>query len=547
MKQVIRTPDFPVVQTAKGRLHGYYEDGVYQFKGIRYGRAERFMLPQEVEPWEGVKDAKSYGYICPMMSDGRQIQGAMTHNPSDEQNPMAAPFNSFEMPHVFWPASEDCLFLNVWTKHLPGIVPPSKTEGIPEQEKSPLRPVMVWLHGGGYGAGSAVEIPAYDGHNLASYGDVVIVNLNHRLNCLGFLDLSSCGEAFKYSGIAGMADIVLALRWVRENIAFFGGDPDNVTVAGQSGGGGKAMTLLQMPPADGLFRRIIGQSSAPGGLGRPVGKTVEEEKRRWQRLGERTAAILGLTEETMETIRTIPYEQLSDAAEAAGKELGYAEGMMLFEPSSVEGWYAGRYDVFGFRPEAKEIQVMAGTVLGEFNFMHYMGYKEDYSREAREKILYKHFGKDTEEALSEFAKVYPGLDPLYALSVDPIFRRMTTDYLDARAQYTDAPCYNYQMSFIIPYLGGSAPWHCACIPYVFRNVEMEGPQCTAPFAAKLTDEVSAAWLSFMQDGTPRIPGYDWRPYTAEDKARMMFEETSRVDNVDDTKLIRLAAMHAFEE
>ena len=546
MKQVIRTPDFPVVQTDKGLLHGYYEDGVYHFKGIRYGRAERFMLPRETEEWEGVKDAKAYGYVCPLMPEARLAQTATRHDPDNENNPMAAPFCHFEMSHVYWPMDEDCLFLNVWTKHLPGRIEPACDEGLPEEDEGkPLRPVMVWLHGGGYGAGSANEIPAQDGRNLAAFGDVVIVNLNHRLNCLGFLDLSSCGDKYRYSGIAGMADIVLALSWVRKNIAAFGGDPENVTVAGQSGGGGKAMTLLQMPPADGLYRRIISQSGAPGGLGRPVGKSVEEEKRRWQRLGEKTAAILGLTEETMGEICTMPYEKLSAAAEEAGKELGYAEGMMLFEPSPTEGWYVGRYDVFGFREETKDVPAMAGTVLGEFNFMHYLGNKKAFSESKRQKILEDAFGKDTEEVKAEFSRIYPGMDPLYALSVDWLFRPMTTSWLDKRVQFTDAPCYNYIMSFIMPYLGGVAPWHCSCIPYVFRNVEMEAAHCTAPFAEKLMDEVSAAWLSFMEDGVPVIPGLAWRPYKADDKARMMLAEESHVDDTDDTRLIRLSLKHAF--
>lgn len=134
---------------------------------------------------------------------------------------------------------------------------------------------MVWLHGGGFSCGSSIEIPAYNGHNLCDHGDVVIVNLNHRLNCLGFLDLSSFGENYKYSGCAGMADIVLALQWVKENIEVFGGDSDNVTVVRQSGGGGKAAILMQMPLADGLYHKVISQS---GALRDRSGTSITEEK-----------------------------------------------------------------------------------------------------------------------------------------------------------------------------------------------------------------------------------------------------------------------------
>ena len=544
MKKVVRTTDFPIVQTNKGKLHGFLENDVYHFHGIRYGRARRFDLPAEVEPWDGVRNAKAFGYICPLLRDGRSPVTDTRHDPGLEFNPMADPFANFEMKHVYWPSDEDCLFLNVWTKHLPGMAA-NKTKEPDEEERAARKPVLFWLHGGGFGAGSAIEIPSYDGHNLAAYGDVVVVSLNHRLNCIGFLDLSDFGEAFCYSGIGGMADIVLALRWVHDNIAAFGGDPDNVTVAGQSGGGGKAIALLQMPSADGLYRRIISQSGAPGGLMRKVGPTVQDEKDRWRALGRKTAEVLGLTRETIETIRDIPYEKLADAAEEAGRLLGYPAGMMLFEPSPVPGFYEGRYEAAGFRKETKEIAVMAGTVLGEFNFMHYLGDKTAMGPEERRKLLEEQFGNDTDTVLAAFASVYPELDPLYALSVDAIFRPMTLRFLNGRASFTDAPCYNYLMSFIIPYLGGVTPWHCSCIPYMFRNVDMEPAQCTGSglYAERLMDQVSDAWLSFMKTGDPSTPALKWEPYTERNKARMKFAETSGMTDADDCLLISLVQKH----
>ncbi|MBQ6368792.1 MAG: carboxylesterase/lipase family protein, partial [Parasporobacterium sp.] len=361
MKKVVRTPDFPIVETKLGKLHGFLQDDVYHFHGIRYGTAERFELPVMEKPWEGVRDAKSYGYICPLLPEDRQAQTALVHDPSDRNNPFAHPFCSFEMPHVYWPMDEQCLYLNVWTKHL---------------DQGAKKPVMVWLHGGGFGSGSAIELPSYDGTNFTDYGDVVFVSLNHRLNCIGFLDLSSFGESFRYSGIAGMADIVLALQWVHENIEAFGGDPDNVTVAGQSGGGGKAAMLLQMPAADGLYHKVISQS---GALKRSRTKSVEEEKIYWQELGSKTAQILGLDETSIDRIRKIPYEELSAAASQAGRELGREGGMMLLNPSPVDDYYIGSFELAGFREETADIPVIAGTVLGEFNFMHYLGDKNRYS------------------------------------------------------------------------------------------------------------------------------------------------------------------------
>lgn len=544
MKRTVRTPDFPVVQTRKGKLHGFLEGDVYHFRGIRYGRAKRFELPEETEAWEGVKDAKAYGYVCPLLKDGRTTLTSTKHDPGLEFNPMAEPFAGFEMQHVYWPMDEDCLFLNVWTKHLPGAVENSTSDAAKE-DCGVKRPVMLWLHGGGYCAGSAIEIPSYDGCNLADYGDVVVVSVNHRLNCVGFLDLSAFGDAYRYSGIAGMADIVLALRWIRDNIAAFGGDPENVTVAGQSGGGGKGLALLQMPPADGLYKRVISQSGAVGGLGRKAG-TLEEEKARWQALGLKTAEILGLTKETIDKIREIPYEQLADAAEEAGRILNYAPGMMLFEPSPVPGFYEGRYDSVGFRNETKDVAVLAGNVLGEFQFMHYLGDKSAYTDAEKHALLEKQYGAGTDEVLAEFRRVYPDMDILYALSIDTIFRPVTTAWLNARNEFTDAPCYNYIMSFIMPYLGGITPWHCSCLPYSFRNVEKEPAHCTGcgTYAERVQDEVSNAWLAFMKSGNPSTPSLEWEPHTASGKCRMLFAEESRMTDTDDSEMIRLMQKHS---
>ncbi|MCI2049584.1 MAG: carboxylesterase family protein [Lachnospiraceae bacterium] len=518
MKKVIRTPDFPIVTTKQGKLHGFQEDDVYQFRGIRYGTAERFELPRAEEPWEGVRDAKAYGYVCPLMPE----------EPHAEDDPMSLPQASFEMPHVFWPESENCLYLNVWTKHL---------------DPAAKRPVMLWLHGGGYAAGSSIEIPAYDGHNLADHGDVVIVSLNHRLNCIGFLDLSSFGEDYRYSGCLGMADIVLALQWIRDNIASFGGDPGNVTVAGQSGGGGKAAALLQMPPADGLYHGIIIQS---GAFRSRSSMTAESEKRRWQALGEKTVEILELSDADIDEIRHIPYERLARAAQQAGKELGYPAGLMLFEPSPTENFYTGLSNVVGFREETRQIPVIAGTVLGEFSFSHDLGDKSRYSEEEKRKILEKTFGEDTERIVGLFHKVYPGMDILYALSVDTLFRPGTVRFLCQRAAFTYAPCYNYMMSFIMPYMGGTAPWHCSCIPYVFRNVEMEPAHCTGhAYAASLQDCVSDAWTAFMEKKDPSTPGLPWQKFTTEDHARMIFAENCGISHVDDSELLELTGRHAF--
>ena len=223
MKEFVMSKDSPIVSTPKGKLRGFRFDGVDHFYGIRYAKAKRFQMPEPVPAWEGVKDAGSYGMNCPVLSE-----------------PM--PTGEVLIPHRFWPSSEHCQYLNLWTKSC---------------EPSAKRPVLFWIHGGGYASGSGMEQICYDGFNLAKDDDVVVVTVNHRLNAFGYLDLSAFGEKYWNSVNVGMADLVEALRWVKENIACFGGDPENVTIFGQSGGGGKITVLGQIPEAEDLFQKMI--------------------------------------------------------------------------------------------------------------------------------------------------------------------------------------------------------------------------------------------------------------------------------------------------
>ena len=217
--------------------------------GIPYAKARRFHAPEPVEPWEGTFQATSFGYVCPLLE-------------------LPKPEGELLVPHRYWVMNEDCLNLNIWTPGLDG----------------KRRPVMVWLHGGGFFAGSAIEHIAYEGENMCRFGQVVVVSVNHRLNVLGYCDLSDFGEEYANSGNAGTDDLVAALRWLRDNIERFGGDPDNVTVFGQSGGGAKVTTLLQTPAADGLFAKGIIMSGVIGpvlgdavGSGKRLGEMLMEE------------------------------------------------------------------------------------------------------------------------------------------------------------------------------------------------------------------------------------------------------------------------------
>lgn len=247
-------------------------NGTYTFHGIKYADAKRFQMPVEVEPWEGVKDALSYGYVCPLL-------------------PQEVPLGEVMVPHRYWPKDENCQYLNVWTQT---IRPDAK------------RPVMVWLHGGGFAAGSSIEQFAYDGENMSKYGDVVVVTLNHRLNILGYMDLSSFGEKYANSANAGSVDMVAALRWVHDNVANFGGDPENVTLFGQSGGGMKVWSLMQTPSAEGLFHKGIIQSGLIDGF-------LNSPETDGTHIVNPMLKELGFAEGEVEKLETVPYDLMASA------------------------------------------------------------------------------------------------------------------------------------------------------------------------------------------------------------------------------------------
>ncbi len=227
--------DIAVVETQSGKVRGYISEGIYTYKGIPYAEAKRFEAVQAVKAWEGVRSSTTWGPVAPLMTPTVAPTAAV----QDEME--------FFFDHDWGYPGEDCLVLNIWT---------------PEINDDKKRPVLFWIHGGGYWSGSSQELPAYHGENLARKGDVVVISVNHRLNILGFLDLSEYGEQFKYSANNSILDLRVALEWVRNNIEQFGGDPNNVMIFGQSGGGAKVNNLLSMPSAQGLFHKAVNQSGA---------------------------------------------------------------------------------------------------------------------------------------------------------------------------------------------------------------------------------------------------------------------------------------------
>ena len=327
-------------ETRSGKVAGYRAHGIFAFKGIPYGDttagANRFLPPRPPKAWAGVRSSRSYGTVAP--------QDKGTGRLNDEEAFLFQWNDSVE--------GEDCLRVNVWT---PGIADKAK------------RPVMVWLHGGGFAAGSGNDLPAFDGHNLAKRGDVVVVTLNHRLNLLGFMDLSNHGSAYAQSGNVGMLDIVAALAWVRDNIAAFGGDPGRVTIFGQSGGGAKVSTLMGMPAAKGLFHRAIVESGS---------FRLSNTQERSRRLADLTLRELGVSGTDLERLQTMPYADLVRASDAVMKRENKPMGPVFDMRRMASNLGFGPVldgDVLpgsAFGPDAPgitaDVPMIIGTTLNEF-------------------------------------------------------------------------------------------------------------------------------------------------------------------------------------
>ena len=453
---VIVNSDDALVKTAAGTVCGYIEDGIYTFKGIDYAQARRFEAPQDPEPWEGVQTALYYGNQC-------------------HQAPRFTWNDDAEAFLYQWDdgvQSDNCLNLNVWTK------------GINDGKK---RPVMVWLHGGGYAMGASSELPFYDGTNLAKK-DVVLVSINHRLNFLGYLDLSDFGEKYKYSGVAGVMDMVKALEWVHQNIEGFGGDPDNVTVFGQSGGGGKVNILLGTPSAQGLFHRGIIESGSMTSLMDPA---------KARAMGRKVVEKLGLDAKTIDRIQEIPYAELLDAA---------TEAVIEENPENIfYRWYgAGMWcspvldgEVIPYPlTDERVASISKGlpTIIG-CNFSENNMLKGVY---ANADMRYK-MG-DTKQYLYIFAKPSPHMDGTFATN------------------------------------------HCTEMPFVFNNIWLGRFMVGADKSAyKLADFMSDVWVSFAKDGVPDVKRFHWEEYDPETKPMVVFNDETVTVHAGDAFFEEMAA------
>ena len=503
---ILASSSVAVAQTANGKVAGYIQDGVTIFKGIPYAKANRFEAPVQADSWEGIRSCRQYGPVSP--------QGARAGWANDE---IAFAFNWNDGVQ-----GEDCLRLNVWTPAL----------------DSRKRPVMVWLHGGGYSAGSGQELPSYDGTSLAFAEDVVVVSINHRLNVLGFLDLSAYGEKYAKSANAGLLDIVASLKWVRDNIAAFGGDPSNVTIFGQSGGGGKVTTLLATPCAKGLFHKAIVQSGS-------MLRTMESKYSR--KIGIATVRNLGLDASSIDKISEVPYGELLAAGEKAIAQVK-AEADRDGVASFIFGWAP---TVDGsvlpsqpFDPQAPaisaEIPMIIGTTRHEFSMTTYVPALRNAGREEVIGILKGRYGEGTERFLELFAKAYPGSKPADMLDADFVFRPGAIEQALRKSLQGAAPVYMYMFNWESPVLDGILrSTHCMEIPFVFNNADRHASMTGGGAQAmELASKMSHCWAEFARCGKPSAEGLpEWEPFEAEKRAVMFFDNTCKMSYSHDKELM----------
>lgn len=490
-----------VAQTVSGQVLGYRQGAVTMFKGVPYGAstggANRFRPPQPVQPWSGVRSCLHYGPIAP-------------------QDKGTGRFNDEEAFIFRWNDAvegEDCLRLNVWTPAL----------------DDARRPVLVWLHGGGFAAGSGHDIPAFDGTSLAATGEAVVVTLNHRLNLLGFLDLSAWGEEHADSGNVGMLDIVAALQWVRDNIARFGGDPDRVTIFGQSGGGAKVNALMAMPAARGLYHRAMVLSGSFAMFNTP---------RRSAQLSALVLDELGVARGDLAALQQRPYAEMRAAADRvmARSNPGFdgfvdvrrIPAMLGFAPV-IDGRtiLADPHHPAMAQTDAS-VPLVVGSTLNEF----VTGINDpDIGRmdAAALRARVERFAPGKSDALIAALRAEaPGASPfdLWSRIATAPIRQSVIDQAERRLQGASAPTYLFWFTWETPVLEGRPmAFHCLDIPFWFDNAascaSMTGGGAEA---LALAGRMSRALLNFAAKGVPRASGLPaWRPVAPGDMASLRLD------------------------
>lgn len=494
----------PVIEIPGGRIRGVQSDGHLAFRGIPYAAAptgaRRFLPPQPPEPWAGIRDASRFGPSAPQPA----FPSAMTIDQA-RHLPMFDYLPRYGVPFLAPDQSEDCLVLNVWT--------PAADDR--------KRPVMVRVHGGGFMIGGS-DWAWYDGANIARRGDVVVVTMNHRLNCLGYLHLEDIGKGhYAGSGNAGMLDLVQALRWVRDNIATFGGDPDCVTIFGESGGGAKVATLLAMPAASGLFHRAIIESA--GG--------VFQTRAEADQVARKMLAKLEIGPASLDRLAAVPLPKLYDAMTAA------ALGFNSFGPVTDTAVLKAAPEEELRKGASADIPLIIGSnlqemvLLSEPNVPALIAMDEATLRQKVDELAP---GKAT-MVIDHYRRELPGLSPgalFFAIASGAgRFRKAARTLAEAKARGGTAPVYKYLLAWQSKGNQGRAlASHGIEVPLTMDNVQTSGSWVADdPDAQTLAEQMSESWIAFARTGDPStrlLSG--WVPFTAGGRATMLFDISSKM-------------------
>lgn len=479
-----------IVETTSGKVRGTTSTSLSAFKGIPYGAPtsgkKRFQPPQKPEPWGGVRDTVKYGARSPQPAGGMATLHAIVGAGEPEAE------------------SEDCLCLNVWT--------PAPGDG-------GKRPVLFWCHGGGFTMGSGSSA-FYDGANLARRGDVVVVTVNHRLGPVGYCYLGDlAGEQFTASGNVGILDLVAALEWVRDNIASFGGDPANVTIFGESGGGAKVSVLMAMPAARGLFHKAIVQSGPALRVSNREAATQRAEK---------LLSALGISAREISQLQNLPLERLFEAN-------------TKINPNGLAGWSPvldGQIiPQHPFDPLAPAISANVPLLIGTNKDEATLFLLNDTSlptldEEGLSKRVQAFAGSATEQLITAYRTAQPESSPaalFAALAGDRMMRINSITLAERKHAQGEAPVFMYLFAWETPVMDGRLKaCHALDIPFVFDNLASarrftgDLPECQA-----IADKMSEFWLTFARTG---VPGSDWPAWTPAERATMIFDRESRVEN-----------------
>jgi para-nitrobenzyl esterase len=481
----------PIVETSAGKLRGTQQDGVCAFKGVPYGASTadegRFMPPMRPKSWAGVRDALELGHRSPQLLSSFHGFVPRELEPMDRDEPMG----------------EDCLVLNVWT---------------PGPGRDHKRPVMVWLHGGGFTSGSGGFI-IYDGARLAARHDVVVVTVNHRLTAVGYLYLAGIGgERYADSGNVGNLDIIAALEWVRDNAAAFGGDPGNVTIFGQSGGGAKVSSLMAMPRAKGLFHRAIVQSGAAvKGISRDAATQT----------AQMFLARHEVKPNQLERLRQMSTEQLLSVTEASrGPPLSFGpvvDGHSLptdpFDPTAPT--------------LSADVPLLIGTVESEVAFFpnQVLDPIDDSALHAHVKqTLHNATDAQVDQIISAYRAGRPAAsntDLYLIIASDATFRAGVLTEAERKAEQGKAAVYQYYFTWRSPVREGKLrAFHTVEIPFVFDNVDAAASMVgSAPDRQPLADRMSSAWVAFAKSGNPNHRGLPhWAPFDGKQRVMMVFND-----------------------